>query len=387
MQAMSTIQGNLASMARDVEKAQQKAEKLQGKGDRAAASRVANASSEVENAQSQWDTQAPYVFESLQAVDETRINTLRDVLIQMQTHEVDMVTKSQSTAEQCLNVLLSLQTEDEIKTFALRAVQGQALAGRSQPRGSVTAPSRSSTGFSAAAPATLQHDDASQRSGSVQEEKKKSRFSALKRIGTVAGGRKRESKIPAGTLPTTSESPERKSKSPFNSLGGRFGKSKGMTELEPPAETPSRDRPRSPLRMGSEVMEAPPDGPSSPSPSHRPSVAPPQTNGTSSAFDGARQLPLNIPNGSHQGDLADLEPPKPSQPIAPAVEEPQRDAEDYSVRPANLDPISQAQADAASMSSQPAYNVNIRDAPIQDEGGDSAALANMANTLVILSFL
>lgn len=31
----------------------------------------------------------------------------------------------------------------------------------------------------------------------------------------------------------------------------------------------------------------------------------------------------------------------------------------------------------------PAYNVNIRDAPIQEEGGDSdAALASMANKLV-----
>jgi len=148
-----------------------------------------------------------------------------------------------------LNVLLSLQTQDEIKTFALKAVQGRPRVERPQ-RASVPSvpsvpppPSRGATGSSSGlAPTISQPDDSSMRSGSVQDDtKKKSRFGALKRLGTVAGGRKRESKQPSQLAPM-SESPERKSRSPFNSLGGRFGKSKGMTELEPPAETPTRER-------------------------------------------------------------------------------------------------------------------------------------------------
>lgn len=390
MQAMTTIQGNLSAMAKDVERAQQKTEKLRGRGERSEASKVASANSELDNAHSQWESQAPYVFESLQAVDESRLNLLRDVLTQFQTHEVDMVQKSQTTAEHCLNVLLSLQTEDEIKTFALKAVQGKPRIERPQ-RPSVPTPSRAPPSSSTLTPTISQPDDESTRSGSVQEDKKKSRFSGLKRLGTVVGGRKRESKQPA-TLEPMAESPERKSRaSPFNSFSNRLGRSRDTPSLEPPQETPSRERPRSPLRLGSEMMEpaASRQTPSSPTPDrqHAPT---PHVNGTSSATREVPPMIAPIPNGSHQGDLADLEPPKPNQP-EPRAETPaaevQRDDEGFSVPPSNLDPISQAQADAAAAGEgvAPAFNVNIRNAPIQEEGADSeAALASVANKLVSL---
>ncbi|KAK5137206.1 hypothetical protein LTR08_000711 [Meristemomyces frigidus] len=396
MQAMQTMQGNLGSIAKEVERAQQKTEKLRGRGERAEAGKVANAISDVESAQQQWDSQAPYVFENLQAVDETRLNMLRDALTQYQTHEVDMVQKSQTTAEHCLNVLLSLQTEDEIQTFVLKAVQGKSRSERAR-RSSVSSPVASAAAsrappapLNALAPAMSQSDDMSQRSGSVQEEKKKSRFGGLKRLGTVVGGKKRESKMPSN-LESMSESPEPKSKaSPFNSFSGRLGRSKPSPSLEPPQETLPRERPRSPLRLGSEMLMAPSSThkqlPSSPTPTHRPETAP-RINGMSSATNNVPPLIARIPDGSHQGDLADLEPPKPYQPEAqaeiPAIEVP-RDSEGYSVPPSNLDPISQAQADAAAAgeSVAPAFNVNIRNAPIREEGGDSnAALASVANKL------
>ncbi|KAK5008823.1 hypothetical protein LTR60_005347, partial [Cryomyces antarcticus] len=58
MQAMSTIQGNLAAMAREIDGAQKKADKLKEKGAKAAAGKVANATSDVDNARSQWASQA-----------------------------------------------------------------------------------------------------------------------------------------------------------------------------------------------------------------------------------------------------------------------------------------------------------------------------------------
>lgn len=66
--------------------------------------------------------------------------------------------------------------------------------------------------------------------------------------------------------------------------------------------------------------------------------------------------------------------------MVPTLSEPRRDSQGFSVPPPILDPISQAQADANELS-QPQFNVNIRNAPIREEGGD-AALATMANTLV-----
>lgn len=112
MQSLSTTQGNLVSLAKDLSHAQKKAAKGGRKGD--------TASSTVEEASRQWESQAPYVFEQLQAVDETRLNHLRDVLTQFQTHEVDAIEKNRLSAESILNALLNVETADEIKTFAAR---------------------------------------------------------------------------------------------------------------------------------------------------------------------------------------------------------------------------------------------------------------------------
>jgi hypothetical protein len=119
-QAMNTITGNLAAMAHDIETAKKKAEKLREKGAKAKASSVASAVAEVENATIQWESQAPYVFEKLQAVDESRLNHLRDALTQFQTHEVDQVERNRISAEDTLNVLLNIETADEIQTWSLR---------------------------------------------------------------------------------------------------------------------------------------------------------------------------------------------------------------------------------------------------------------------------
>lgn len=159
---MSTIGGNLASVARDVENAQKKSDKLKDKGGKAATGKVANAASDVESAMSQWDSQAPYVFEKLQAVDESRCNHLRDVLTQLQTHEVDQVERNRVTAEQCLNALLNVETADEIKTFTLRVLSGKPGLERQRSN----RPAAPSSSLAPSTPTRNIDDGASQRSGS-----------------------------------------------------------------------------------------------------------------------------------------------------------------------------------------------------------------------------
>lgn len=123
MQAMSTTQGNLASLCKDLEITQKKAEKT--KSGKPWASKTANATSDVDHALQQWESQAPYVFERLQALDENRVNHLRDVLTQLQTHELDQIEKCRIAAENCLNVLLNVDTTDEISTFVARYSGGE----------------------------------------------------------------------------------------------------------------------------------------------------------------------------------------------------------------------------------------------------------------------
>jgi F-BAR domain only protein len=386
MTLMTTVRDNLAAVAKEVEKAQQKMDKLMSKGDKAEAGKVSAAIAESEEVQAQWKSQAPEAFASLQAMDEARINHLRDVLTQYQTNEVDLAQKAetQQKAEKCLNQLLSLQTEDEISIFALRAAEGKARhhrASHSGPSGSASTsrmtPSRGQ-GSSTLTPQISQQDDESQRSGSMQE--KKSRFGGLKRLGTVVGGNRRQSKMPAGAsaLPSMLESPEKKpSKSPFSF--GRKGKSKQTAALEIPEESPTQERPNLPAPIGSEIMESPQiatDGHSSPTPAH------PTMNGTASAAGSIPTFGSSIPNGSHQDDLTGLDPPRPT---APVIEEPEKDSEGFSIPQRNLDPISQAQAEAAAAgeTTGPAYNVNIRDRPIQEDGAASESLLASAATKLV----
>ncbi len=140
MQSMTTIQGNLAAIAKDYDSAQKKAEKQRAKG--------GNADSGMEDASQQWESQAPYVFEQLQSLDETRVNFLRGALTQFQTHEVDQVERNRTSAESCLNALLNLETADEIKTFAARVNGGRdpITRRRSSATASSTRPQSASMG-------------------------------------------------------------------------------------------------------------------------------------------------------------------------------------------------------------------------------------------------
>lgn len=122
MQAMSTIQGNLAAVAKELDAAQKRAERM--RGGKSSAIKIAEAISSAEAISQEWQNQAPYVFEQLQALDESRINHLRDVLTQLQTHEVDQVERSRISAETCLNTLLNVDTKEEISAFVARTSAG-----------------------------------------------------------------------------------------------------------------------------------------------------------------------------------------------------------------------------------------------------------------------
>jgi F-BAR domain only protein len=144
LSSMPTVHADLTNLAKSLDTAQKKLDKAKEKGSRGA-DKIAAASSAVTEATQQWESRAPFVFEQLQAIDESRLNHLRDVLTQLQTHEVDQIERTRQSAESCLNVLLNVQTEDEIKTFAAR------LNGGREPQ---PTPRRASTVPAAAAAAS-----------------------------------------------------------------------------------------------------------------------------------------------------------------------------------------------------------------------------------------
>src|SRR5690606_663687 len=107
---------------------------LRKRGQKAAAAKVSEAASAVERTNADWDSQAPYVFEQLQLVDETRLNQLRDALTQYHTLEADCAQKAMQHAQDSLATLLDFKTEDEVRHFAQNSTQGKSKISRTSSR-------------------------------------------------------------------------------------------------------------------------------------------------------------------------------------------------------------------------------------------------------------
>ncbi|SLM37512.1 Muniscin C-terminal [Lasallia pustulata] len=378
MQSMNTIQGNLAAMAREIEAAQKRSDKVKEKAGKMG--RTANAESDLEVANQQWNSQAPFVFEQLQALDETRINHLRDVLTQLETHEVDQIERSRITAESCLNALLNVDTADEISTFVARISASSSnttrptVPSRQQSRGATLSPPPPSTGRDDRNSERSLSSPGVGRSGSsgAPQEQKHGRLSGLKRLGTVIG-RGRSKPEPA--------SPEKRSRSNLNPL--RRGESSGAMQTIPsrdPSITNLASSPPRQERMKKQAPETP-----------RSNLEAPRradyTNG-----DAIEPAPLRFPgSGTPNGvqlhpEVAQLEdtqlPSLESRPVEKSVEV-QRDAEGFSVPTSSNNDISRAQQEAlASEAEQPQFKLDIRNEPIREEDGEAqTALSNVANTL------
>ncbi|KAI9783938.1 MAG: hypothetical protein M1839_002883 [Geoglossum umbratile] len=361
MQAMSTIQGNLSAMAKEVEAAQEKAEKLKKKGAKAPAAKVADATSGVETATSHWDSQAPYVFERLQSVDESRLNHLRDLLTQFQTHEVDQVERNRVTAEETLNVILNVETADEIKNFAARTASGKPKVERQR--------SRTTTGstLSPPTPSLVTDETASQRSGgSGGNEPRPDRFSGLKRLGTVMGRRRQ-------SIYGRASSPDKRSTDRF----GGFTRTPRDAPPMPSPPTSSSNLPASPQRENRRASfqgESPSKG------ARRGSKDTP--NGENIGPAAGRSASPTPVNGSGFDEIQST-PEAPSNPsVMVTGEKEQKDSEGFSLPPPGKDPISQAEQEANENAPAPQFKLDIRNDPIQEEDGDAnEALANVANTL------
>lgn len=345
-QAMGNMSGNLSAMAKELDNARKKSEKLKAKGAKARPSEVGEAAQEEQNAELQWDSQAPFVYEKLQAVDESRLNHLRDALTQFQTHEVDQVERSRMTAEETLNTLLTIETADEIQTWSLRLRSGDIP----QPNRKMSNPPVPASPARNLAPPPMPSvptpaDDArSQKSGSKEPKEEKHSSNPLKRFGTVLG-RRRQSAHPYGRA----ASPEHKNSS--SNLGSAFGFGKGKNkdkakdqDLPPPSL--ASDRPRSPLRRlssrrGSERAPSPERPPPS-----RDVDAPNGFGNAASIEEKPVAVPAPVNGTTTQDTIPELRETLAPPPAAEPKAEPEKDAEGFSVPPSALDAITEAEREA-----------------------------------------
>lgn len=122
---MQTMAVNLSGMAKELEDAKDKVEKLSKKGGKASALKMDSATARMESALSQWESQAPFILETMQALDEQRCNHLRDVLTQYETHEIDQSDRLRSAANDTLATILEADTTKEVENFVTRVTAGR----------------------------------------------------------------------------------------------------------------------------------------------------------------------------------------------------------------------------------------------------------------------
>lgn len=131
--SLRTMEGNLTSLAKAIDTSEDKVEKMKKKGKRAEPSKVAEASSGLKDALGNWESQSPFIFEQLQAVDESRVTHLREGLTRMQTLELDQTDQIKSLMEATVQALLDVNTMDEIKAYASKVCGNKSASIGSRP--------------------------------------------------------------------------------------------------------------------------------------------------------------------------------------------------------------------------------------------------------------
>ena len=379
MTNIQNISINLQGMAKELDEAEKNVEKLSKKGGKANAQKVDQASSRLEVATGQWESQAPFIFETLQALDEQRINHLRDVLTQFETHEVDQATRTQAAAEEVLNLMLEVNTAKEIENFSNRMTAGKP---RIERRSTNTRQSAVTTPTPAPPSVHGGHEDDISEEHSFHE-KGHSESKLRSRIGTMLGRRRQSIHGGFGQL-----SPP-KGPGPFST---RLGSSHGQA-LSPRAST--NNLTDSPQNRLSSVVESPAnpanvDHQDSTAESHlaKPSYEGPNgANGVAGGEadkEGHLTRKPSLLNGTAE-DIFDAPPPVPSLPQQ-NKEGPAKDADGFMIPNYDNDPISQAQKEAAAEEGDHAFKLSIQNEPIAEEDQDAkqAALSNVANALTTM---
>ncbi|KAI0132982.1 SAFF domain-containing protein [Xylariales sp. AK1849] len=385
MQNIQTIQGNLQNMARELDDAQKKSEAVNKKAGKTSAAKMDQAASRLDAASNQWESQSPFIFESLQALDETRMNQLRDVLTQYGTYEGEQAQQKQADAEGVLNSLLDYHTSNEIQTFVARTTAGKPKLQTRTPAtrqsssfgggGSSLAPTPSINTPSPYPNANSNEDDrTSDHSG--QREEKGGENKLRSRIGTMLGRRRQSIHGGFGQL-SPSKGPFARNTRSSHGLSPRASSSnlgESSNKLSSLAERP--DSSEEPQRYSEAKGKASHEGTNGVG-----IDAPRDTSLVQGEFPHVNGTAAKIPP-----DVADV-PPPPGPP--PSQQDPAKDAEGFSVPSASLDPISAAEREAAGTvgeEGEPAFKLNISEEPVADEDPEErkAALANFSNSLSTL---
>lgn len=320
------VESNLAAAAKAVDVADEKEQKVKRRGTKAKPQQVADAANAVSSAVGEWESQAPFAFEKFQAADESRCNHLRDVLTTWQTLELDQAQGNMQAVEATLNVILDINTSDEIKGFANKVTVGKDKIERLQSRttssggppgmpstpsivtdDSVSVQSSGSGGASGGGLSSLPANRSFNSTTNVST----GASLGLKRLGTVLRGRNRNSSVPYFRSPSPDKRPD---------SNGKGAVGRGPGSLMPPSPSMTINGGLTSPRLEDQSLAVPG------------TVTPPRPS------TGRSRPPTPTQNGGEsRPETATTLPETPVTPVMPSVmvtaSEPQTDAEGYTIPP------------------------------------------------------
>ncbi|KAI6245026.1 Cytoskeletal protein syp1 [Erysiphe necator] len=358
MANVTTMRGNISSLARELEDAQTKNDRLSRKGGKASASKVEAASNRLQAARQQWDVQAAFVFESLQALDERRVNHLRDLLTQYQTHEADHIQLNREAVESTLKSLIEISTEAEIKNWS--QTDGAKKKNFKTKGTSVLDVQAASDPTS-----SLGHDD-NLSDHTIQARMETSEIKKLQRMGTLLTRRR---KSVQSVFRSASPSLKKNGFQPF----GRDANNRSSGP-----QSPSRLPTSYTIESDSRLFSLPESTPSSPKADTDGNTL----DGNSGVGLPPRKSSLSPLQCETSTKTATAPNHESSSEILPASNNTNSLInEGYSIPQVTSDPISRA-IEEASQDNQPQFKLSIRKDPIQEQESDAeVALSNVTNTL------
>lgn len=319
------MESNLAAAAKAVDVADEKEQKVKRRGTKAKPQQVADATNAVSNAMGEWESQAPFAFEKFQAADESRCNHLRDVLTTWQTLELDQAQGNMQAVEATLNLILDINTSDEIKGFANKVTVGKDRIERLQSRttsgggppgmpstpsivtdDSVSVQSSGSGGASGGGLSSLPASRSLYSTTNVS-----TGALGLKRLGTVLRGRNRNSSVPYFRSPSPDKRPD---------SNGKGAAGRGPVSLMPPSPSMTINGNLASPRLDDRSLAI------------QGTVTPPRPS------TGRSRPPTPTQNGGDsRPETATTLPDMPATPVTPSLmvtaSEPQTDAEGYTIPP------------------------------------------------------
>ncbi|CAI4214890.1 unnamed protein product [Parascedosporium putredinis] len=301
----------------------------------AAATRLSAASQE-------WESQAPFIFETLQVLDEQRTNQLRDLLTQLLTHESDQAQRNQTVAGEALQAVLDLQTPKEIENFSKKMTDGKAK----QERRSAPATRRPSAAGSNLTPATAttaaSHDEELQSEAEAPEPHQTPRLRS--RIGTMLG-RRRQS-IHGGFGPLTQKS------------SSSFGRNLRSSHAAIPRGDPDTSNVNDVADSDEKPKDEPHEGTNG--------VKAPSSLGDLAVLEEAH----DTVNGTDAGETTTAFAPPPGPPPAQAKDDEESQGKD-------------SEGEAAAEEAEQLFKLNIQSTPVAEEDPEAtqAALSNVSNAL------